>query len=54
MSRPELEGFLRQADLLQRGQMLPPWLPAAPLAAPTPPQTGGHTQTFISKRRKHK
>jgi len=53
MTRPELEGWLKQADLIERGRAAPvvmPWFVPAnlkPFAA-----TGGQTQTFISKRKK--
>ena len=52
MTLPELEGFLRQAALLRHGQTLPPLLLQTASALPPAPKAGGHTQTFISKRRK--
>lgn len=51
MTQPELDGFLRQAALLRRGQAMPLLFQTA--FAPPPALTaGGNTQTFISKRRK--
>ena len=53
MTQQEL-GWLKQADLIDRGRAAPvvlPWF--APSAkTSTPSASGGHTQTFISKRKK--
>ncbi|OSI25060.1 hypothetical protein [Neisseria dumasiana] len=52
MTQPELEGWLKQADLIERGRAAPvvmPWFAATPAK---PAATGGQTQTFISKRNK--
>ena len=53
MTRPELEGWLMQADLIERGRAAPvvmPWFVPANLKPSA--ATGGQTQTFISKRKK--
>ena len=53
MTQPELEGWLKQADLIERGRAAPvvmPWF--APPNIKPPAATGGQTQTFISKRKK--
>ena len=53
MTRPELEGWLKQADLIERGRAAPvvmPWFVPANLKPSA--ATGGKTKTFISKRKK--
>lgn len=54
MTQPELEGWLKQADLIERGRAAPvvvPWFAAANKPR-IPSVSGGNTQTFISKRKK--
>ena len=53
MTQPELEGWLKQADLIERGRAAPvvlPWF--IPANVKPSAVTGGQTQTFISKRKK--
>ena len=53
MTQPELEGWLKQADLIERGRTAPvvmPWF--IPANVKPSVATGGQTQTFISKRKK--